>query len=148
MTAFIEQKAGTNSSFEKYYQNKKGKPYEIEHIWADKFINHRDEFEQETEFQEFRNRLGGLILLPRGTNQSFNSKPYSEKLPHYIRENLLAQTLSESAYQNNPNFLNMKRELDLPFKAHPEYKKEDIKERQNLYQAICEKIWSLDSFNN
>lgn len=148
MTAFIEQEAGINSTFEKYYQNKKGKPYEIEHIWADKFINHRDEFEQETEFQEFRNRLGGLILLPRGTNQSFNSKPYSEKLPHYIRENLLAQTLCESAYQNNPNFLNMKRELDLPFKAHPEFKKEDIKERQNLYQVICEKIWTLDSFNN
>lgn len=146
MTAFIEQEAGINSSLEKYYRNKKGKPYEIEHIWADKFINHRDEFDQETEFQEFRNRLGALILLPSGTNQSFNSNPYAEKLPHYIRENLLAQSLCESAYQNNPNFLNMKQELGLPFKAHPHFKKKDIQERQGLYLAICEKIWSLDAF--
>lgn len=148
MTSYIEQKAGVNSSFEKYFNNKNGKPYEIEHIWADKFVNHRDEFEQETEFQEIRNRLGGLILLPRGTNQSFNSKPYEEKLPHYIKENVLAQSLCELTYQNNPNFLNMKRELDLPFKAHSVFKKEDIQERQKLYQKICERIWSIDSFIN
>ncbi|MBO6795315.1 MAG: DUF262 domain-containing protein [Balneolaceae bacterium] len=148
MTAYVEQKAGINSSFDKFYQNKNGKPYEIEHIWADKFINHRDEFDQETEFQEMRNRLGGLILLPSGTNQSFNSKPYSEKLPHYIRENLLAQSLHESAYQNNPNFLNMKKELELPFQPHPDFKSDDIKERQNLYQDICERIWDIRKFQN
>jgi hypothetical protein len=93
-----------------------------------------------------RNRLGGLILLPSGTNQSFNSKPYSEKLPHYIRENLLAQSLCESAYQNNPNFLNMKQEFEFEFEPHPEFEQEDIQERQSLYQQICERIWSLEHF--
>lgn len=146
MTAFIEQQAGLSSSFDKYYHNKNGKPYEIEHIWADKFLEHRDEFEQESDFQEFRNRLGALVLLPRGTNQSFNAKPYKEKLKHYIRENLLAQSLCESAYNNNPNFLNMKSSLDLPFKPHAEFTSKDIITRQELYQAICKQIWSLDAF--
>lgn len=147
MTSFIEQKAGLNSSFDKYYHNKNGKPFEVEHIWADKFLEHREEFEQESEFQEFRNHLGALILLPRGTNQSFNAKPYEEKLQHYIKDNLLAQSLCELTYQNNPNFLNMKEELGLPFKPHPKFKKEDILERQELYQAICEEIWCLDEFS-
>ncbi|MEI6568116.1 MAG: DUF262 domain-containing protein, partial [Verrucomicrobiota bacterium] len=62
MTAFIEQKAGFISSFEKYFHNPNGKPFEVEHIWADKFHEHRDEFDQERDFQELRNRLGGLIL--------------------------------------------------------------------------------------
>lgn len=141
MTSFVEKQAGLNSSFEKYFYNQDGKPYEIEHIWADKFKEHKDEFETELEFQESRNRLGGLILLPRGTNQSFSAKPYNEKLKHYIKENMLAQSLCELNYQNNPNFRNMKNELGLAFKAHATFKKNDIEERQALYKAICEKIW-------
>ncbi len=141
MTSFVEKQAGLNSSFEKYFHNHEGKPFEIEHIWADKFREHKDEFDQEYEFQEYRNRLGGLILLPRGTNQSFSAKPYPEKLKHYIKENMLAQSLCELNYQNNPNFRNMKNELGLEFKAHVQFKKKDIEERQELYKAICEKIW-------
>lgn len=142
MTSFIEKHAGLNSSFEKYFHNDDGKPFEIEHIWADKFREHKDEFDQEYDFQEYRNRLGGLILLPRGTNQSFNAKPYPDKLKHYIKENMLAQSLCDLNYQNNPNFINMKKELGLKFKAHTQFKKKDIEERQELYRAICEKIWA------
>jgi uncharacterized protein with ParB-like and HNH nuclease domain len=142
MTSFVEQKAGLNSSFEKYFHNSDGKPFEIEHIWADKFREHKDEFEQEWEFQESRNKLGGLILLPRGTNQSFSAKPYPDKLKHYIKENILAQSLCELNYKNNPNFLNMIRQMGWTFKAHDQFKKKDIEERQELYKTICEQIWA------
>lgn len=142
MTSFLEKQSGLNSSFEKYFYNFNGKPYEIEHIWADKFSEHRDEFDQEFDFQEYRNRLGALILLPRGTNQSFNAKPYFEKQKHYIRENLLAQSLCEQNYQSNPNFLSMKNDLNLPFRAHNEFRKQDIIERQMLYGEIIDRIWS------
>ena len=120
----------------------------MEHIWADKYDNHKDEFEQETDFQEYRNKIGALVLLPRGTNQSYGAKPYSEKQGHYIKENLLVQSLCPLTYQNNPNFLSMKNRLNLPFKAHDEFKKADILERQNLYQAICEVIWSSEYYSN
>ncbi len=143
MTAFVEQKTGFNSSFEKYFHNPNGKPFEVEHIWADKFHEHRDEFEQEWDFQEFRNRLGGLILLPKGTNQSFSAKPFDQKLQHYVKENLLAQSLCDITYQNNPNFLTMKNALGLPFEPHNDFKKVDIEQRQELYEAICERIWDF-----
>jgi uncharacterized protein with ParB-like and HNH nuclease domain len=146
ITSFIEQKSGFNSSFEKYYHNPGGKPFEVEHIWADKFVDHKDEFEQEYAFQEYRNKIGALVLLPRGTNQSFGAKPYSEKLSHYIKENLLVQSLCALTYLNNPNFLTMRNTFSLPFKAHEEFKQVDIIDRQKLYQAICESIWGIETY--
>lgn len=146
MTSFVEQKTGMNSSFDKYYYNPNGKPFEVEHIWADDFDQFRDEFEQISEFQDYRNRFGGLLLLPRGTNQSFGKLPYDKKLPHYQRENLLAQTLCESTYQKNPNLISMMEETGIPFMAHREFKKHDLDVRQKLYKKICEEIWSLKEF--
>ena len=140
ITAFIEQKTGMNTTFETYY-SPNGKPFEIEHIWADRFDEHRDEFEQETDFDGYRNRIGSLVLLPLGTNQSFGKKPYHEKLEHYIKENLLVQSLCPLAYENNPNFRSMYQNMDLPFESHEEFKKADIVKRQTLYQRICEVIW-------
>ena len=64
------------------------------------------------------------------------------KIGHYVKENLLVQSLCDLTYQNNPNFLSMKSGLNLPFKAHAAFKEMDIMERQSLYQAICESIWA------
>jgi hypothetical protein len=148
ITSFIEQQSGFSSSFEKYYHNPGGKSFEVEHIWADKYAKHKDEFDQEADFQESRNRIGALVLLPRGTNQSYGAKPYNEKLSHYIKENLLVQSLCPLTYKNNPNFLSMKNKFSLPFKAHEEFKKADISDRQKLYQAVCESIWGIENYTN
>jgi hypothetical protein len=95
-----------------------------------------------------RNRLGDLILLPRGTNQSFGAGRYEDKMPHYLKENLLAQSLNSVCYEKNPNFLNYVSQSGLPFKAYSQYKKVDLNERQSLYKLISEEIWSLDFFKN
>lgn len=141
MTAWCEQQAGMSSSFLTYYEPASGKPFEVEHIWADKFARHKDEFEQEHEFQNYRNRLGGLVLLPRGTNQSYGDQPYENKKAHYIKENLLVKSLCPLAYDNNPNFIKLRKVLNLPFKPHVTFKKADIEARQELYRMICERIW-------
>jgi uncharacterized protein with ParB-like and HNH nuclease domain len=141
MTSFIELKCGINSSFLKYFKNPAGRLFEIEHLWADRMDHHSDEFDQLNEFQEFRNNLGALILLPNGTNQSFNSSPYPVKLPHYQRENILAQSLCQLTYQSNPNFNRMIADLGLDFKPYDDLKKDDVKERQRLYTMIIETIW-------
>jgi len=141
MTAWCEQQAGMSSSFVTYYEPVSGKPFEVEHIWADKFARHQDEFEQEHEFQNYRNRLGGLVLLPRGTNQSYGDQPYENKKAHYIKENLLVKSLCPLAYDNNPNFLKLRKVLNLPFKPHDTFNKADIEARQELYRMICERIW-------
>jgi len=142
MTGFIEQQSGENKSFETYYPTNKAKPFEVEHIWADKFAEHKDEFDHEADFKEWRNRLGDLVLLPRGINQSFGSKPYSKKLRHYVKRNLLVQSLCEVAYENYPAFRKMCESYGLPFRHHPEFKKADIQERQALYRRLCEIIWN------
>ena len=145
ISAFVGKNAGQNESFEAYYHSPSGKPFEVEHIWANKFEEHTDEFEQKGDFEEYRNRLGGLVLLPSGTNQSYGAKSYSEKIEHYIKENLLVQSLCALTYQSNPNFFGMKDKYALPFEPHNEFNKADIIKRQKLYQKICETIWAFDA---
>lgn len=142
ISAFVDKESGGNETFETYY-TPSGKAFEVEHIWADKFENHMDEFDQKNDFDEYRNRLGALVLLPNGSNQSYGSKPYSEKLKHYVKENLLVKSLCEIAYQNNPNFLKMIEKHNLTFIPHPQFMKADILKRQGLYREICEIIWNF-----
>lgn len=145
ITGFIENKSGkTGTSFATYYDDIDGKPFEIEHIWADNFSEHLDDFEQRDDFHRFRNMVGGLLLIPQGTNQSYGAKCYKEKRDHYVKENLLAQSLCEITYKNNPNFLRMCESLTLHFQPHDEFNKRELKLRQFLYRDIAKKIWSIE----
>lgn len=141
VTSYIEQQAGSTSSFSKYHERSAAKPYEVEHIWADKFAEHKAEFDQKHEFDSYRNRIGGLLLLPQGTNQSYGAMSYSQKREHYLKENLLAQSLHHKTYENNPNFKRVMVDLGLPFKSHQTFTMDDIIERQTLIQKICETVW-------
>jgi hypothetical protein len=142
ITGFIEQRAGYATSFSTYFVNVTGvKPFEVEHIWADKFSEHRSEFEQRHDFENYRNRIGDLVLLPQGTNQSYGAMSYADKVEHYLKENLLAKSLHGKSYKNNPNFVAMAAALKLKFKPHESFAKADIDERQALIQKICEAIW-------
>ncbi|MDO6384688.1 DUF262 domain-containing protein [Uliginosibacterium sp. 31-12] len=142
ITGYSEQRSGHSNNFSSYFiRQGDSKPFEVEHIWADKFDQHRDEFDQQHEFDAYRNRIGDLLLLPRGTNQSYGAMAYADKVKHYLKENLLAKSLHPQAYENNPNFLNMIESLELKFKAHAMFQKADIDARQQLIQQICERIW-------
>jgi uncharacterized protein with ParB-like and HNH nuclease domain len=143
LSGYVDQLAGESTGFANYFHKGVGKPFEIEHIWSQHFAEHNDEFDQQHEFDEYRNRLGGLVLLPRGTNQSYGDKPYEVKKAHYIKENLLVKSLCPLTYENNPNFRKLMTSHGLPFRAHDEFNKADIEARQALYQAICEEIWKL-----
>jgi uncharacterized protein with ParB-like and HNH nuclease domain len=145
ITSFIEKESGYSADFTKYMDGPGAKPFEVEHIWANKYEEHQDEFDQKHEFEGYRNRIGDLLLLPKGTNQSFGAMTYAKKCEHYLKENLLAQSLHPKTYENNPNFQKMALKHGLTFKAHPAYTKKDIDERQALLQSACERIWgSLD----
>ena len=78
---------------------------EIEHIWADHPERHEDEFTHISQFAEYRNRIGDLLLLPKIFKASYGDLPYKEKLVHYDSQNLLARSLNENAYDRNPGFL-------------------------------------------
>lgn len=147
ITAHIESKSKISSKFEDYISKDLDKPFQVEHIWSDNFEEHKDEFEQRDDFEEWRNKVGALILLPEGFNQSYGALPYEKKLPHYFGQNLLARSLSPQCYERNPNFLKYKDESILPFKPHEQFKKKDIEERQLLYRKILEEIYDLKNFN-
>ncbi len=143
ITSFIEKESGYPTSFATYHDPSEGKPFEIEHIWADKFEEHRQDFEQRDEFDNCRNLVGGLLLLPQGTNQSFGAMTYKDKLERYASENLLVKSLCSSTYNNNPNFRQMYERLELKFQSHDKFDRDELMHRQNLYKSIAEKIWSL-----
>lgn len=138
---FIDQQSGARTNFSTYFLTNIAKPFEIEHIWADKYDEHQAEFPQMHEFDAYRNRIGGLLLLPQGTNQSYGALPYADKLPHYLREHPYVQSLHAQFYENNPNFTSMMHRLGLPFRPHHHFHKADLDDRQRLVQRLCEVIW-------
>jgi len=139
MTSYIEEKCRFPNRFEEYIS----KTYQVEHILADRFEDYRDEFEQRDEFEKWRNKLGALILLPEGFNQSYGDLPYEEKLPHYFGQNLLAKSLHPQCYEKNPKFLKYIKDCYLPFKPYKQFKKKEIEERQILYRKLSEQIYDL-----
>lgn len=141
ITSFVEVSCGMPNNFVSYITNPDCKPFEVEHIWADKIEYHQDEFVQKDEFEEWRNKIGGLILLPNGSNQSYGGLDYELKMPHYLKENILAKSLCSETYEHNPNFVNFKNSSGLPFKSYNEFKKKDLLERVGLYRKISEIIW-------
>lgn len=147
ITNYIEMESGIPSRFEDYMSSTIKKPFQIEHIWADNFEAHKDEFDQRDEFNYYRNGIGGLLLVSKGTNQAYGDAPYEKKLPHYLKENLLARSLHEECYHKNPNFVNFIKSSGIKFEPHKEFKKQDLIKRTLLYTTICEHIWSLDGFD-
>ena len=142
MTDYVETQAGRPSHYQEYVQRHGNQRYEIEHIWADHPERHTGEFGHPTDFAEYRNRIGGLLLLPKSFNGSYGDLPYGDKRGHYLKHNLLAQSLHEQAYERDPGFAGFVRSSGLPFKAHGEFRKADLDARQELYRQLAELVWS------
>lgn len=141
MTEYLETRSGQASRYAEYTQPGKGR-YEIEHVWANHPERHVDEFSHPSEFQEYRNRIGGLLLLPKSFNASYGDLPYEAKLAHYdAAQNLLARSLHEHAYDHNPGFTRFLERSGLPFRPHSQFKKADLDARQDLYGRLAEQIW-------
>ena len=142
MTDYVEtQSSGQPSRFPEYVRRGKNS-YEIEHIWANHFEEHLDEFSHEAEFEESRNLLGGLLLLRRSDNAGFGDLPFTQKREFYHRENLLASSLHERTYERNSGFRKFIDESGLPFRPHAKFMKADLGARQQLYQYLAERIWT------
>lgn len=145
MTDYIETRSGRGSRYAEYITRRGKNGYEVEHIWANHYERHSDEFGHPTDFAEYRNRIGGLLLLPKSFNASYGDLPYAKKREHYLKQNLLAQSLHELAYENDPGFKRFVNESGLPFRPHAEFKKADLDARQALYGQIAEQVWSPEN---
>ena len=147
MTDYVQTQSGGESRYHEYIT------HEVEHIWANQYKDHdhQEEFEEQ-DFPAYRNRIGGLLLLLKSLNASYGALPYAKKRNYYLRENLLAQSLHEETYDHNPGFVRFNNEFKrnsgpkgLEFQAHPQFKKDDLDERQKLYRELCKQIWNPEN---
>jgi hypothetical protein len=144
LTAWLDEQIGLGNNLGAYLVSSGAQGYDIEHVLADRYDRYAEEFRTEEEFQEHRNRIGGLLLLPRSFNRSYGDLSYEEKLPHYLQQNSLAQTLHEQAYDHNPRLKRLIDEVLIPFKPHAHFRKIDLEARQEIYMQLAEAVWSLD----
>jgi hypothetical protein len=143
LSDYVETQSGQPSRYVEFVAEGKNR-YEVEHIWADHAEQHTDEFDHHADFAEYRNRIGGLLLLPKRFNASYGDLTYEKKLPHYNTQNLLARSLHPQCYERNPGFLHFVQTSGLPFKPYEHFKRSDLEERGVLYRQLAERIWNPD----
>ncbi len=136
LLALITEIVAKGSGTPDYMLNKK--EIEVEHIWANHFEQHTDEFDSESDFQTVRNSIGDLLVLPKSFNASYGDAAYDVKVKQYFSQNILAQTLNQQKYTSNPGFLSFMSSTGLPFKAYDDFKRAEINERTDLYRSILE----------
>ena len=148
-TAFVERNAGKPDLFDKYVDRKSRNPYDIEHIWADKYDRYQPECSTQQDFQDWRNHVAGLLLLPADVNRSLQDKPYDQKAPHYAKQNLYAASLTAATYEHEPQFKQFRTANNLPFKPYESFGKAEQTERRELVEKLVNLVWSpsrLDEF--
>jgi uncharacterized protein with ParB-like and HNH nuclease domain len=148
MTDFIEIQSGMPSRYVEYAKRGGKEGLEIEHIWADHPERYEDEFSHPNDFAEYRNRIGGLLLLPKSFNASYGDLSYEDKLVQYDSQNLLARSLNKNAYDHNPGFLRFIERSGLSFRPLPTFRKDDLDYRQELLVQLAEHIWNPDRLQN
>ncbi len=144
LTDYLEAHATDHPGrYPEYVNSTGGSSYEVEHIWANHPEDHADEFPQKEDFRQHRNRLGGLLLLPKSFNASYGDLAYAEKLPHYFGQNLLAKSLHPNCYAHHPRFTNWVQQTGLPFVAVPTtFDRAALAARGELYRQLALHLWS------
>lgn len=143
-TSYVNVLMGNPSHFEEYVERKRqGNTYDIEHILPDKYEDYENSFTDYEDFESTRNQIGNLILLTRDKNRSYQAMKYSEKVQKYAGDNILAQALNDTAYTNNPKFLTVVNKYG--FHAIPDFSKQSIADRAEIYLRMASDIWNPDA---
>lgn len=144
LTAFVEHESGRPDRFPDYVNRHRKNSEDIEHIWPNDFERHARLFSDANEFQDWRNNVASLLLLPADINRSLQNMLYEDKVSHYAGQNLYAASLSAWMYHHQPQFKAFRERTGLPFKAYATFGKEQQLERRALVQQLAEQVWSPD----
>ena len=79
MTHYVECQSGNFSDYTEYMKTGKNS-YEVQHVWANRPEWHEEDFLYGFEFEAYRDRIGGLLLLPKRTSVNYNDLSYIDKL--------------------------------------------------------------------
>ena len=142
----IQTKSNLPPDFPGFFR-KRGKFFQIEHIWHDNYdeVCAEEGIDQskfgEPEFDTLRDNIGGLLLLPSKDNASYGDIPYAVKREYYAQQNLLASSLHEGCYKANIGFRQFVDESKLPFVPYKKFNHKALQQRQDLYRKIADQIW-------
>ena len=142
LTAYVDIGSGKPDLFDKYVDRDSKNPYDIEHIWADRYDRYKDAFTNEEDFRFWRNHVSGLVLLPADVNRSYQDKPFEQKAPHYAKQNLYAASLTDAVYHHQPQFQAFRLREGLPFRSYTEFGSTEQDERSELVLALANRVWS------
>lgn len=123
--------------------NKTG--YHIEHILSNNKTN-MSYFASEDDFNEYRNKLGGLMLLKGLDNISIGNEDYKDRLATYNNSLIWGRTLCADIY-NNIDFKRFNESLKaitgVGFKSYTLFNKEALEERNFLLYNLVKIIWEV-----
>ena len=97
---------------------------------------HRDEFSQREDFEEYRNMLGALVLLPKESTNHMEPIHIKRSLITIV-ERICWHSLYLTYAMKRTHHFEILSAQGLRFKPHSLFKKGDIEERQLLYKKIC-----------
>jgi hypothetical protein len=144
ITAYTDAESGRPDPFPTLVNRDQKNPFDIEHIWASDYALHASVFSSQQEFEQLRDTVPALLLLPADVNRSLQDKPYGYKLSKYATHHLYSASLAPGAYANQPQFDAFRSRHALPFKAHATFGKEDGAKRQRLVGQLVDLVWSPD----
>lgn len=125
--------------------NKSG--YHIEHILSHNDTN-RGYFNDEEEFENQRNLLGGLLLLKGWDNISSSNEEYEEKLMTYSCGLVWGHSLCEDFYHINVDFSRFNNWLNnkygVSFKSYDKFDRTALEERSKLLYTLTKIVWEVE----
>lgn len=142
VTEFTERRAGRTETFDKLVNREVKNPFDVEHIWANNYAVVQEHFANPQEFDEWRNHVASLLLLPADVNRSLQAQPYEYKREPYSKQNFYAASLDDRAYLHQPQFQQFIAATGLPFKPAAHFTKVEQLERRELLKAMVDLVWS------
>lgn len=148
ITSFIEEKTHVAPNYIEYIKFQTKNAFEVEHIIGSDFEKFGGHFADRSEFNDYRNNIGALLLLRRSTNASLSDSDYDKKLVKYCSTdgNIYAASLGKQTYQNNPRFKNFIAENNLSFEPFDTFGKAEIEKRTRLVVELVNLIWNTEEF--
>lgn len=139
LTDYVNVQMGRASQFATYVDRNPKTSYDIEQILPNDYAGYKDLFNDEEDFNNNRRKFGNLILLTSDHNRSYQAMAYEQKVAQYAGDNILAQSLYNGTYQNNPQFLRLAGMYG--FKPYERFDKSAIRDRLQVYTQLAKAIW-------
>lgn len=142
LTDAAEIGAGQASIFAQLVDRTSKNAFDIEHLVPNDLSAINETFSSRREFEEWRDNIAGLVLLPADVNRSLQAKPFAQKVDVYRGQNLYAASLAEGSYEHRPQFRTWRNSNGLPFDSYSDFGRTEQEKRKKLVLALTQLVWS------